>query len=150
MYSFSIEEEFYHSIISKDEELLKIVDEIYPLLVKLFEDGPKLNRDLLLHTCHLVYHNQVLKGNKDFKIQFFEENHSLDGDAVHVCTIAKARAFINYPDSEYLLNEKLVPNIEAPGQNRTLLEALVHYAHFSQINIKQNAFRVLFDYLRRI
>ena len=57
MYAYCIEKKFYENIIKNDPSLKTIVDNIYPLLLSLFSDGPKLNRDILLHTCHLVYHN---------------------------------------------------------------------------------------------
>lgn len=150
MYAYCIETKFYEAIIATTEDLRKIVDDIYPLLVGLFSDGPRLNRDILLYTCHLVYHNEMLKGNLDYKLEYFSNSHQLEGDAVHVVMISKAKAFVNYPNSAYLVEEKLVPQEDPAAEKKTILETLIKYAHFSQINIKQGAFRVLEDYLRRI
>ena len=109
MYAYCIETKFYETIISKNADLKKIVDDIYPSLVGLFSDGPRLNRDILLYTCHLVYHNEMLKGNTEYKQEYFSNSHQLEGDAVHVVMISKAKAFVNYPNSGFLVNEKIVP-----------------------------------------
>lgn len=90
-----------------DEETLEFVDKTAEILKNLFSEAPKLNRDLLFHICYLVYHHQILKGNENFRVEFFENTHNLEGDAIPVTNIAKARAFVNYTNS-FDLNEKLI------------------------------------------
>ena len=131
------------------EDLLAKITEIDGYLRLLFNDSPKLNRDLLFHTSFLVYHHQILNKNTNFRIEFFQDTHKLEGDAAHVTNIAKARAYVNYGD-EYIIDEKLLTDYEDSNNQITLLEMLVKYCHFSQINIKQNAFRVINDFLKRI
>lgn len=147
IFNFCLKKNTWESKIKDgDEETLDFINKTATVLKELFKEAPKLNRDLLFHICYLVYHHQILNGNADFRFEFFENTHNLEGDAIPVSNIAKSRAFINYTD-EYNLNEKL---INSDDGKVTIIAALVKYSHYSQINIKQNAFRVLNDFLKRI
>ena len=153
VFNYCLGKELYESKVKNAGEAVhQKISEIVEKLNLLFPDAPKLNRDLLFHTSFLVYHYHLLKGESDFRKKFFSEGHELQGDAVHVTNIAKSRAYINYGD-DYYLGEPLVPDFETDQKSPKklpLLEMLVKYAHYSQINVKQNAFRVINEFLRRI
>jgi len=113
---------------------------------RLFRQSPKLNRDLLFQMGFIVYNYWLLSDKEHHKVGFFAESHQLEGDAVHVTLISKCRSFLNCEDN-WDVTEKLIPLTKDGTELITIIDLLLKYCHYSQINIKQNAFRVLKDYL---
>ena len=100
----------------------------------------------MFHFAFATYNYETRNGNSDFRVGFFQEKHNLKGDSLHMTTVAKIRAYSNYTEN-FDITEEL---IQFQGNSLTVLQALVKYAHFSQVNIKQDSFRVLNKIMKRI